>query len=280
GVQVAAGIIVAEDGIIATKSSELRDASNVAVFFGDGRSLPAEIIRQDDRNDVALLKVPARHLPVVNWSSAETAPGIFVLSPSADGSVYGLGSYSVIPRSTIVGQAAFLGVRPNLTIDGRGLLLSEITPDTAASRAGLRNGDVMLSFAGAAMNSVTDLHREVKLKSPGDTVDIQFRRNGVVTTTSATLAGRNISGNQAKEFRMMNRLGAIPSRRAGNFPVVFQHDSPMFPEQIGGPVVDLNGNVIGMNISRTGRTGCYAIPSATMQQLVDDLLRENVASRE
>ncbi len=279
GRQIAVGIVVTRDGRVVTKASELKNKKNISVDFGDGRTMSARIVRQDRRNDVALLEVEARDLTPVIWSTSQVLPGAFVCSPTAHGKVYSLGTYSVIPISTLKGKTAFLGVRPN-NRDGDGLLLSEITRDTAASRAGLQNGDIMTSFGGTPMNTVADLFRVVKLRSPGDVIEIEFIRGGTASRTEATLAGRDISGQRAKEFKMMNRLGAIPSRRAGNFPNVFQHDSPMFPELIGGPVVDLDGNVIGMNISRTGRTGCYAIPSSHMKQVIDELLREDGARRQ
>jgi S1-C subfamily serine protease len=78
----------------------------------------------------------------------------------------------------------------------------------------------------------------------------------------------------------MSRLGAMPSRRGDDFPSVFQHDAPIFPEQCGGPVVDLAGNVVGVNIARNGRASTYAIPIEKVQKLVREHLRESVAERE
>ena len=97
--------------------------------------------------------------------------------------------------------------------------------------------------------------------------------------TRAVLADRNFSGDRAARFKMMNRLGAIPSDRADKFPWVFQHDTPLFPEQCGGPILDIDGDVIGINIARGGRAASYAIPSAHINKILSDLLRENVASR-
>jgi serine protease Do len=42
--------------------------------------------------------------------------------------------------------------------------------------------------------------------------------------------------------------------------------------QCGGPVVDLDGRAIGLNIARADRTASYAIPSATVRKLVAELL--------
>ena len=67
---------------------------------------------------------------------------------------------------------------------------------------------------------------------------------------------------------MMNRLGAVPSQRYDNFPSVFQHDAPLFPEECGGPITNLDGDVVGINIARLGRAASYAIPASTIQSLI------------
>lgn len=77
---------------------------------------------------------------------------------------------------------------------------------------------------------------------------------------------------------MMSRLGAIPSDRDSDFPSVFQHDAPLFPEECGGPVCDLKGNVLGLNIARNSRAASFAIPSSHIKIVLNDLLRENIAA--
>ena len=161
-----------------------------------------------------------------------------------------VGSYSVTPRSTDIGQQAFLGVKPEATPEG--IRIDEVTPDTAAYLAGLVNGDIITRFEGVRMLEVSDLVNIVRRHRPGDVVAIEYLRNQQAGSTKASLAGRNLSGARAAEYKMMNRLGAIPSHRSNGFPLVFQHDTPLFPEQCGGPIVDLNGNAIGMNIARNG----------------------------
>jgi len=43
------------------------------------------------------------------------------------------------------------------------------------------------------------------------------------------------------------------------------------PDQCGGPLIDLDGGVVGINIARAGRVATYAIPAAEMRQIVDRL---------
>lgn len=276
--QLCLGIVVDSNGLVLTKASELTNHKTVRCEFSDGQILSAEVRKTDDRNDLALLKVKASELVKVVWANEQPRLGAFVLTPDNRQKVLFMGTYSVTPRSTVNGKQAFLGVRPEAT--DRGIRIGEVTPETAAYDAGLQNGDVILSFEGVPMREVSDLVNIVRKHIPGDVVRIEYERDGNFATASATLAGRNLSGEQAAEFKMMSRLGAIPSRRADNFPNVFQHDTPLFPEQCGGPIVDLQGRVIGMNIARNGRACSYAIPASHINAILPDLLREDVAKRQ
>ena len=116
-------------------------------------------------------------------------------------------------------------------------------------------------------------------RKPGDSLAIEFSRNDSHQKVIAKLAGRNMSGERAARFKMMSRLGTIPSRRGDQFPNVFQHDSPLFPEQCGGPLCDLEGNVLGMNIARNGRAASYAVPASHVRTVVEQLKRESLAAR-
>jgi serine protease Do len=189
-----------------------------------------------------------------------------------------MGTYSVAPRTTKTGKQSRLGVDPD-EVPG-GVMVSEILPNTSAYLAGLINGDIITSIDGDPIRSVSQLVNAIRKNAPGDTIRIEYLRNGVANTTKAILDSFDISGDRAKRYKMMSRLGAIPSRRADNFPSVFQHDAPLFPEQCGGPVVDLDGKIIGINIARNGRAATYAIPLENVQRLVQEFLREAVAVRE
>ncbi len=69
----------------------------------------------------------------------------------------------------------------------------------------------------------------------------------------------------------MNRMsGRISHRRAG-FPQAIQHDTVLTPEMCGGPVVDLSGKAVGVNIARAGRVETYAVPADTVKLLIREL---------
>ncbi len=67
-------------------------------------------------------------------------------------------------------------------------------------------------------------------------------------------------------------MGSELSKRRDGFPVILQHDSVVKPADCGGPLVDLEGHVIGLNIARAGRVESHAVPSETIRPLLEDLM--------
>lgn len=273
---VALGTIVSGDGHIITKASEVQKRAPVQCVI-NGEKVSARIERIDEQSDVALLKVNVENLTAISWSDSLTDPGSFIIIPGIEERVIALGTYAARPRSTVSGEQAFLGVNPDKA--PQGVMVSEIQEGDASFKAGLTDGDVIIEMGGDSIVDVGDLVNAVRRQRPGDKVEIKFLRGGQPMSTRATLAGRNLSGKQAARFKMMNRMGTIVSRRADNFPFVFQHDAPLFPENCGGPVVDLDGNVIGINIARQGRASSLAIPASRVKEIVKELTRSNVAVR-
>lgn len=65
------GFIVSEDGYILTNYHVVKGADEIIVRLTDRRELVAELIGKDPRSDLALLKVEAENLPVVEIGSSE-----------------------------------------------------------------------------------------------------------------------------------------------------------------------------------------------------------------
>ena len=277
---VSLGVVVHPAGYLVTKASEVQKRAPVTCLI-NGKQLATDVVRIDTENDVALMKIKADGddgLVAINWAAKDSddSVGRFVLTPGDDNTMLAIGTYSVQPRSTAAGEQAFLGVNPERVAGG--VRITQVTAGEASYAAGLSDGDIITELGGMAIVDVDDLVTSIRAHKPGDSVAIKYLRNGQSDSTRATLSGRNSAAEQAAHFKMMNRLGAILSRRADNFSFVFQHDTPLFPEQCGGPILDLDGNVIGMNIARQGRASSLAIPATKMQTIVDDLMRNSVAA--
>jgi serine protease Do len=59
-----------------------------------------------------------------------------------------------------------------------GALIAEVSPDTPASRAGLKRGDVILKLNGEPVNSENDLRLRVSQAAPGTNVKLEIWRDG------------------------------------------------------------------------------------------------------
>jgi len=60
----------------------------------------------------------------------------------------------------------------------KGALIAEVTPDSPAARAGLRQGDVVLSYDGKPIDTLRDLTRRVAETRAGGTVDLKILHEG------------------------------------------------------------------------------------------------------
>ncbi|HZP14598.1 MAG TPA: PDZ domain-containing protein, partial [Nocardioides sp.] len=101
-------------------------------------------------------------------------------------------------------KPAFLGVATvtvtpaiarerNLTVQ-QGALVTNVTANSPASDAGLRNGDVIRSIDGKDVKTEQDVQTLVRQHRPGDKVDVGIVRDGDNRTVQATLGTRPDAG--------------------------------------------------------------------------------------
>ncbi|MFM2318831.1 MAG: hypothetical protein RLZZ215_1452 [Pseudomonadota bacterium] len=65
------GFIISQDGYIVTNTHVIDNASKIKVTLNDKRELPAKVIGKDKHSDIALLKVEATGLPMVNLGDSD-----------------------------------------------------------------------------------------------------------------------------------------------------------------------------------------------------------------
>lgn len=100
--------------------------------------------------------------------------------------------------------------------DTKGALVSNVEPNSPAEKAGIKSGDVILSFAGQSVNKWSDLPRLVGLTKPGTTSDIQVWRRGKSVNLKITLdssSGKKAAkaGKDGAEAGKTDRLGLAVS---------------------------------------------------------------------
>jgi len=65
------GFIISKDGYVVTNYHVIRDADEIIVRLSDRRELSAKLVGKDKRSDIALLKVEADNLPVLETGSSK-----------------------------------------------------------------------------------------------------------------------------------------------------------------------------------------------------------------
>jgi serine protease Do len=115
------------------------------------------------------------------------------------------------------------------------------------------------------------LRRAILEREVGDRVELGVLRAGERMQVEATLARRE-DGPRGRPVRRGNTTTPISEVSTG-FGRVLAHDANVWPEQVGGPVLDLDGHVVGINIARFDRTATHALPAATVRDAVRRMLQ-------
>jgi serine protease Do len=273
GKDAALGIIVEPDGWVLTKASELK--GKLTCRLKGGREETAQVVGVHEDYDVALLKIKASDLPSVFWRpTKEARVGQWVASPGPDSDPIAVGVVSVGTRKLKIGdqpprnlgsKSGYLGVM--LDEGEGGARIVAIMNDSPAARARLHVGDIVIEAGGKKILDNESLINAVQRHHPGEELTLRVRRGGEELELKAVLGRppQGLFGNPQDRFG-----GALSSRRGG-FPTILQHDSVLRPSDCGGPLVDLDGRALGINIARAGRTETYAVPSEDILPLLADL---------
>lgn len=281
GKDAALGTVVGADGLILTKHSELK--GKVTCKLRDGKELEAQLIGVHEWHDLALLKVEAKGLKPVEWRESKHAPvGNWVATPGLGEEPVAVGVVSVAARTSPMRgtpppangpTGAYLGIL--LEPSENGAKVMQVFPDTAASRARLKKDDIVLSVQDRAIVDSESLINAIQGYKPGDEIKLKIKRGDDEVEVKATL-GKRLP--DRSEFQ--NNLGGALSNRRTGFPAFLQHDTILKPSDCGGPLVDLDGKVIGVNIARAGRTESYAVPAEAILLVLDDLRSGKLAPKE
>jgi serine protease Do len=283
GRDVALGTVVGADGWILTKAS-LLTGKDVVCRLHDGRELPARVVGVQDPYDLALVKVEATGLVPVAWRDSTAGDvGRWVASVGPGPEPVAVGVISVGPRpyklgdqppKTLNTKAGYLGVGLDEAEGGAKIVM--VAPKSPAEKAGLRPNDLVTHVAGKKVLDMESMINAVGRHKPGEVIAIRLKRGKEVVNVTAKLVRR-------PPFMMGNPqelMGSALSNRRGGFPTILQHDTVLKPGDCGGPLVDLGGKAVGVNIARAGRTETYAVPAEAVRRLLPELRSGRLAPRE
>ncbi len=269
GAHTALATAVHTDGWLLSKASELDPDKKLEVEFSGGLRLAATVTDRLDAYDLALLKVDATGLKPVTWTDSPVpAPGSFLAAPGPGEGVAAVGVASVGLRNRYQPPRGYMGVHLRWKEDGPAAI-ERVFEGGAADDAGLKTDDIILSVDGVAVTSRDALVGEISRRRPGQEIALKVQRGEEEIEIRLTLMDRRESmARFGQEHDPMVLMSGRLSRHRHSFFNVFQHDLVLAPEECGGPLVDLDGQIVGLDIARSGRVESLAIPAADIKSLL------------
>lgn len=261
------GVIISDEGYIATNNHVVQQAQKLLVKLTDGREFEARVIGRDEATDLAVIKIDAPNLVPANFGASEqlevgewvVAIGSpFGFSNTVTAGIVSAKGRSLTPRETgrvfedfiqtdaainpgnsggpllnlrgeIIGintaiasrTGAYEGlgfaipstivrtVVDNIVQNGRvvrgwlgveladagelsGVRVQRVLDDSPADKAGLREGDVITRFRGAAVNEQR-LRTAIAISSPGSKAEVDLIRDGKPVKVTAELGDLNVA---------------------------------------------------------------------------------------
>ena len=88
------------------------------------------------------------------------------------------------------GYGPYFGSVPDFANEGQGVKFAEVRSGSPAAKAGLRGGDVLISFDGAPIKTLYDFTFALREKKPGDRVEVVVVRDGKEMKATVQLTTR------------------------------------------------------------------------------------------
>ena len=265
GKLAARGVILSNDGFFLTKASEAPTSSTFTVAWPDGSQCQARRVHTDRDLDLLLAKAPRTTGTAITWkASTALAPGDWIVAttmPRDRGCSLRLGVVSA-RRRPITGYGVAMGIQMNDTSINKGVLIVEVASESPAEAAGLLQDDLLMALDDEPITRAGQVKQLISQFHAGEEVRLRVRRGKAESDFRVRLASKSkVLANWYGE----DYANSGVSLRTDNFPEVIQHEIPLQPNDMGSPLLDLEGNALGLNISRVDRVTTFALP---MEQFI------------
>ena len=273
GKEAALGSVVSADGKVLTKGSDLK--GELLCVLRDGTKRKAFHVGYHKESDLALIKMDAENLKPIRFLGDDPAAlGNWVAAVGTSADALAVGVVSVKARKLTGDQASvenanrgILGIQMK-SDSTDGVVIETFGQFSNGRKAGLRKGDVIVEVAGKPVTNSESLKAILENYAAGDVVGVRVTREDTALSFKVPLG----SLADTDQGSMQNVLGGPLSGRRTGFPSVLQHDTVLKPTDCGGPLIDLDGRVLGVNIARAGRVESWTIPGNVVRPILKDLL--------
>jgi len=289
-VMLAYGTVVGDGSQVLTKWSEVEASiETLQVQTGETESFQVEVAGVFTGEDLVLLNLrggggviregselefqdndgPSSSLVPAEFYEADLSYGRFLTASQPSGRPAAFGVVSVLERNLRETDQAHLGIIADANYRGKGVRIRSVQAEYGASEAGLQAGDVILAIGERKISGLQELKNALTDKQPGDGVSILVETAGKERTFEVQLSNRPLLGQfSGGRLNNMERMGGEPNRVRDGFSRVVQSDMQIKKNQVGGPVVDLDGRIVGITIARADRTRTYIIGSSAVMDVL------------
>lgn len=246
---------------------------NPMVDLGNGKIVAAEIIVRDVRRDLVLLAVKEKlkgiELAKVSLDTLGLSQlGRFLISPQPDNE----GEWSVLSTTKFnlpgLNSMGYLGAR-SVAKDGK-LILDMVQPNSPALAASLALDDEILSINGVTVNDPLLFTKEIQKNMPNDVVKLVRSKAGKIDTLAIKLGKRPLIAST----HIAERFTDGKSERRDGYANAFVHDGKLKPTECGGPIFDIEGRFIGINMARYSRTSSIAISVPEVRNFITSSFKQ------
>jgi serine protease Do len=150
-----------------------------------------------------------------------------------------------------------------------GALVSDVTPGGAAAKAGLKRGDVILSYQGRAVIDTNAFRNEIAATKPGSSVTLQVLRDGKSSEVKATLEELAASKVAA------NRSDGGGRGNSGKFGITIEPLTPQLADRL-----ELERDVQGVVITDVDPSGAAASAGLREGDVIQQINGRSVSSTE
>ncbi|CAI8039748.1 Probable periplasmic serine endoprotease DegP-like [Geodia barretti] len=217
---IGSGFIIDADGHIVTSNHVIAGAETVTVILDDGTRLGAEIVGQDTRTDLALLRVetdeplPTIDAPINRGNSGGPAVNLHgevigvntsIVSPSGGNVGIGFAVPAATAKVVIDDLKAhgwvmrgWLGVHIQSVTDdiaaslglenAEGAIVASVQPESPAEAAGLESGDVIIAVDQLPVEDTRALTQVIAAIDAGTSATLTVWRDGQAMEITAAIA--------------------------------------------------------------------------------------------
>lgn len=276
------GVILKANGLILSKASDL--GSN-PVCWHEGTAYPAVLLATDTATDLALLDIEASGLPTLKWAKASPRPGSLASSPlliatppyypdTAVGIIYATSPADPTRPNSLHSPEHITSLGILLEQGESSLRIAALFPGGPAATAGLKRQDLLTHLDGHAVSNRTQLTKALGRHTVGDQLQLTVQRQSKATALSLELGAARVSPPLAT--LSTTEIHTFPSVYRSGFADTWTHDLPLEAWNCGSPLLDMDGQVIGLNIANTASGRVLALPSATVQAAIQRMLARSI----